>query len=110
MLKSRIPQIIVEIQVIAEESTREGAETVRDSAELKLQPHRLSGRLAEATHVERDEDENGYAVVAGDRDVFWGHFLEHGTSHSAAYPFLVPSLEENRKEIVDQARRRLARL
>ena len=45
-----------------------------------------------AIHVERAGAAE-YAVVAGDEDVFWGHFLEHGTTKMAAQPFLIPAAE-----------------
>lgn len=107
MLRSRLPEITVEIEVIVNDRIERGAEAVKDRAEQRLEPHRLTGRLQEATHVQ--EEPEGFYVVAGGKtedgdDVFWGHMLEHGTSHSPPYPFLVPSLEENRSRIVDDVR------
>lgn len=110
MLRSRIPQIVVEIEHFVEDAIEEGAEDVRAAAEARLQPHRVTGRLAEETHVHKEPE--GFYVVAGDDtgDVFWGHMLEHGTSHSPPYPFLVPSLEERRGRIVNRVSGRLRNL
>jgi hypothetical protein len=38
-------------------------------------------------------------VVAGDDDVFYGHMVEHGTTHSAPHPFRVPAAEEARDPV-----------
>ena len=64
-------------------------------------PHRRTGELEQQVHVD-DQKREGVYVVAGDPSdpiAFWGHMLEHGTSHSPPYPFLVPALEENEEAI-----------
>lgn len=110
MLKSRLPQIALQIDIVVEEAIEAGAEQVADSARVRVGPHRVTGRLEDAIHVE--EESEGFYVVAGggDEDVFWGHLLENGTSHSAPYPFLVPSLEENRSDVVDRVKNSLRTL
>ena len=110
MLRSRIPQITVQMEILVDEAIEEGAEEVAQAARNRLQPHHVTGRLEESVHL--DEQRDGVYVVAGGgrdatipyraRDVFWGHFLEFGTSRSAPYPFLVPSLEERRTGIVQR--------
>lgn len=57
-----------------------------------------SGRLKDAIHVER-EGLGEYAVIAGDRDAWYGHFVEFGTVRTAARPFLAPAVEETRPTI-----------
>lgn len=57
-----------------------------------------TGRLLQAIHVEPSDE--GATVIAGDHDVFYGHMVEHGTTHSPPHPFLVPALEEHREDIV----------
>jgi len=107
VLRSRIPQIAIELDLRVEEALEQGAEDVAEAARARVHPHRLTGRLEDAIHVQ-EEQEGFYVVAGGDaeledyrvRDVFWGHMLEHGTSHSAPHPFLVPALEENRGEVV----------
>jgi HK97 gp10 family phage protein len=106
MLKSRIPQIIIEIALVADEIEEDGAELVTADAKARV-PVR-SGTLRDKIHAEKETE--GTYVVAGDDDVWYGHLVEHGTSHSAPRPFLVPALEENRGEIVNRGAARLRRL
>lgn len=106
MLKSRLPQIAVEIDIIIGEAVERGAETVKADARQRVPVQ--SGKLRDAIHVEPEDD--GTYVVAGDEDVWYGHLVEHGTSHTAPRPFLVPALEENRDGIVTRARSALRRL
>lgn len=113
MLRSRLPQIAVEIQVVVEQALEFGAETVAEDARERVRPHRLTGRLEEAIHI--DTQREGVYVVAGGKaeegdDVFWGHLLEHGTSHSAPHPFLVPALDDNRGDVVARVQASLRRL
>jgi len=64
-----------------------------------------TGRLRDAIHVERDD--NGFAVIAGDNDVFYGHIVEHGSVRTSAHPFMIPALEESRGEILGLGRKAL---
>jgi HK97 gp10 family phage protein len=100
MLRSRLPQIVLEIELRTERAIEAGAEHVKNAAKDRVRPHRVSGQLEEAIHVQ--EEPEGFYVVAGggDEHVFWGHLLENGTTHSAPYPFLTPALEESRDVIV----------
>lgn len=80
-------------------AVKQGADLVAERAKVRAPDAPPLGEgLVEAIHVER-EGGAGYMVVAGDGDVFYGHMVEHGTSHSPPHPFLVPSLEESRGEI-----------
>ena len=102
-LKSRLPQIAAELPRAVDRVLVAGAYAVAASAQQRLEPHRRTGELEQQTHVDESQREGIY-VVAGDPSdpsfAFWGHMLEHGTSHSAPHPFLVPALEGNRDEIV----------
>jgi hypothetical protein len=60
-------------------------------------------RIAAELQAALDEVAGAGAHVIADSDVFYGHLVEHGTSHSAPHPFLVPSLEANRKPILAAA-------
>jgi HK97 gp10 family phage protein len=103
---SRIPQVVSELAVAVDNALLEGAEQVKEDAETRLAPHRKSGELERQLHID-DRKKAGIYVIAGDpKDptfAFWGMLLEHGTSHSAPYPFLIPALEENRDRIVAAA-------
>lgn len=99
-LKSRFPEIEASLRPRVGAAVKAGAEVVagRASARVPDAPPLAEGLVA-AISVER-EDVAEYAIVAGNSEVFYGHMVEHGTSHSAPQPFLVPSLEESEQEIV----------
>jgi HK97 gp10 family phage protein len=100
MLKSRLPAIIAGLDPRVETALRAGAELVEAEAKTRAPDRPPIGEgLVEAIHVEPDDVGGGYFVVAGDSDVFYGHFLEHGTRHAAARPFLVPALESQSETV-----------
>ncbi len=93
-LKSRFPEIMADLRPKVGAAVKQGADAVAASAAQKVpDPSPVAQGLIAAIHVER-EDVAEYSVVAGDNEIFYGHFVEHGTSHSAPHPFLVPALEE----------------
>jgi HK97 gp10 family phage protein len=100
---SSLPEIARKIVSETDAAIVAGAEVVKQEADRRLEPHRLTGELERQTHVD-DRKRAGVYVMAGDpKDpsfAFWGPFLEFGTRHAPAYPFLVPALEEKRDEVV----------
>src|SRR5688572_16744423 len=94
-LKSRIPQIIVEIPREVDAALEQGAEAVAEEAQDRVPV--ATGTLREAIHVERVS--GGYSVVAGDNDAFYGHIVEHGGVRTPAQPFLIPAYEARREEL-----------
>lgn len=106
-LKSRLPEIAAELRPRVGNAVRLGAERIKESARDRVPVH--TGKLRDGIEIDR-RGPTEYAVVAGDRDVFYGHLVEFGTSHSAAHPFLVPAAEQNRQvveRLVIEALRRL---
>lgn len=98
-LKSRLPQIIAEMEPEIRGAMFAGAELIEARAEERVHDAPPIGEgLIGAIHIEETDD--GYSVVAGDTDHFYGHMLENGTSHSAPYPFLVPAKEESEDEVL----------
>lgn len=104
---SRFPQISREIRPHVATGTRRGAELVMEAAKGRV-PVR-TGALKNAIHIDFRGDAD-YAVVAGDRDVFYGHMVEHGTTRAPAHPFLVPALEERKAAITALVKAELGRL
>jgi HK97 gp10 family phage protein len=90
-LFSRLPMIAAELGPEVESALEKVAETVAESAQEKVPVE--SGDLRDAIHVEKQDD--GYSVVAGNERVFYGHLVEHGTTHSPPRPFLIPAAEES---------------
>jgi HK97 gp10 family phage protein len=95
MLKNRFPQIIASLNPKVNAALRVGAEVVEQAAKERVPVQ--SGDLRDAIHVEDGDD--GVYVVAGGGDVFYGHMVEFGTSHTSPRPFMVPAVEENRDTV-----------
>lgn len=109
-LKSRLPLIAAELRPRVSAAVRAGAGLMSERAKVRAPDAPPLGEgLVSAIHVERQGPAE-YAVVAGDDDVFWGHFVEFGTVHSAPKPFLVPAFEESVNETVGLVQGALRRL
>ena len=91
-MKSRIPKITLELEGRSRAGVATVAEAIVERAKEKVPVD--TGALRDAIHTE--ETEVGVAVIAGDTDAFYGHMVEHGTTHSAPHPFLIPATEEAR--------------
>jgi HK97 gp10 family phage protein len=100
MYRSRLPKVTAELAATMDGIADAGARYVAERAKRRVPV--LTGRLRDAIHVERQGFAE-YAVLAGDRQVFYGHIVEHGGVHQPAQPFLVPALEESRADIVEAA-------
>ena len=92
---SKLPRIAASLVPKLDAAAASAAEIVAGRARDRVPVN--TGRLRDAIHVERD-GVSTYAVVAGDTEAFYGHIVEHGSVHTPAHPFLVPALEESRKE------------
>jgi HK97 gp10 family phage protein len=88
-LVSRIPEIVASLPDEVKGALGQGAEAIAEGARERVPVE--SGDLRDAIHTE--EVENGWSVVAGDEQVYYGHLVEHGTAHTAARPFLTPAAE-----------------
>jgi HK97 gp10 family phage protein len=87
----RIPVIARALDGRIDQGLREVADDIAQDAKQRAPVN--TGSLREAIHVEKDD---GYMVIAGDDDVFYGHFVEFGTTETGARPFLLPALEGKR--------------
>lgn len=97
-LKTKLPYIIKHLDDASMGAAKAGAERIAETARI-LAPVR-TGKLKESIEA-RPEDErfggNGFEVVA---KAFYANWVENGTRHSAAQPFLMPAFELHRKDIV----------
>lgn len=97
-LKSRFPEIVAELRPKVGAAVKQAAEVVAEGAAQRVPDRTPLGQgLIASIHVER-EDVAEYAVVAGDNEVFYGHFVEFGHAAKgggqvAPRPFLVPAAE-----------------
>lgn len=125
-LTSRIPLIIADLDETMLEGVLEVAERIAEGARQRVpDAPPMNEGLVEAIHVETGADlvkasevgfgadvqtaedlaGNAVAVVAGDSEHFYGHFLENGTSRTPPRPFLIPAFEAERdslEEIIGQ--------
>jgi HK97 gp10 family phage protein len=95
-LTSRFPQIAASLQPRVTAALREAADEVADEARGRVVV--ASGDLRDSIHVDQDGDD--VYVVVGNDDVYYGHLVEFGTAKVPARPFLVPSLEAKRDDIL----------
>jgi HK97 gp10 family phage protein len=101
---SRFPSIIDDLTTRVDEIARKAADDIVDRAKARV-PIR-SGDLHDALRAEK-LGADGYAVIAGNTDVFYGHLVEFGEAGRPARPFLIPALEAGREGIAREARDRL---
>lgn len=107
--KSRLPRIAAKLDDYVDAGVRDVADDIARDARGRVPV--ASGDLRDAIHVEDVEGVAGqYRVLAGDDDVFYGHLVEFGTSHTAPRPFLLPAAEGRRASIGVRVAARLRRL
>ena len=97
-LKSRIPAIAAELEPHVRTALEVGGEYVSARAKERVAYGNRDPHLRDAIHTSSEPE--GVYVIAGDSETFYGHMVEHGTSHSAPQPFLVPALEESKKAVL----------
>jgi HK97 gp10 family phage protein len=107
-LKSRLPEIIGELSALADEIGRAAAELIMEDAKARVPVGDREPHLRDRIHIEHDEAV-GWYVVAGDREAFYGHIVEHGSVNAAPQPFLVPAVEGNRGKIEELGRAAIRR-
>lgn len=96
-LRSRIPQIVAELDPETKEALQKGAELIVTDAKERVPVD--SGDLREAIHTEEAPD--GVYVVAGDTRAFYGHIVENGSVRTPPRPFLVPAKEARQQDVLD---------
>jgi hypothetical protein len=113
MLHSRLAQIAAELQPAVLEAINAAAELVQAEAQDRC-PVGATGNLKQSIHIEPGDVPGEVFVVAGDRQVFYGHLVEHGHrqeggSNVPPHPFLLPSLESQRETIIGLVDRAIAK-
>lgn len=94
--QSRLPRIAAELAVRTDAAAAEAAVVIARHAKERVPVD--TGRLRDAIHTER-VGTGEHAVIAGDREVFYGHLVEHGGAHTPPRPFLIPAVDEARGEL-----------
>ena len=93
-LKSRFPEIERKMALRISAAVKEGADEVAEDARSRVPVQ--TGKLRDSIEVTR----KGPARTAVEVGIFYGKFLEFGTKHASAQPFLVPALEGKQETIV----------
>lgn len=110
MLYSRLAAIAARLERDMIAVAKQGADDIARDAKTRAPDATPHGEgLVAAIHVEQTGHDE-FAVIAGDKDVFWGHFQEFGTVNHGAQPFLLPAYEANKAEIVARGGRLLRNL
>lgn len=91
VLDNRFPEIILSLQPRTKTGLKVAAEMIAEGARANAPVGRYPPHIRDAIHVEELEDDSGYTVMAGDDQVFWGHFVEFGTVKQPPRPFLLPA-------------------
>jgi HK97 gp10 family phage protein len=97
-LISRIPAIVADLPSTVKDALEESADAIAEGAKSRVPVD--TGDLRDAIHVE--EIENGFSVVAGDDDVFYGHIVENGGVNTPPRPFLIPAFEAERDNLLER--------
>jgi HK97 gp10 family phage protein len=105
-LESQLKRIAEELEPEVREALHNGAEQIAEAARVRVPVD--TGHLREAIHVTVERE--GFHVVAGDKEAFYGHMVEHGTTHSPPHPFLVPAFEENKERLVESVNEAIRKL
>lgn len=99
----RLEKIGANVGKLENQALNNAAEPVLEDAKANV-PVR-TGKLKRGIKISSVKKKNGikYIKVGADRgdnsEVFYGKFIEFGTSKMAAHPFLEPAYEKNRENI-----------
>jgi HK97 gp10 family phage protein len=96
MLTSRLPEIAAQLAPRVDAALGEGVELVAQYARYRVPVD--EGDLRDAIEPGRERMLSHY-VAAGNKEVFYGHIVENGSTKQPPRPFLVPALEDARDEI-----------
>lgn len=103
---SRLQQIGANISKLENNALKDAAELVLDDAKANA-PIR-TGKLKEGLKISgvKNRDGTKYVLVGIDKadnsNIFYGKFIEFGTSNMSPRPFLEPAYEKNKTEILER--------
>lgn len=100
-LASRLPEIAAELRPRVSAAVKEGAQAIAEDARMRV--HTDDGELRDSITVRRYQAA-GYLVEVEAQDeegLYYGWFVEFGTSHAPAYPFLMPAMENQKEHAED---------
>ncbi len=106
-LKRQLKRLDTKVRTsIVRSGLREGAKVAKQAAEAKAPVD--SGFLRDNIKIKtRKRGDKITAIVGFAEDAYYGRFIELGTKHMSAKPFLRPALDENQRQIVDAVKARM---
>ena len=108
---NRLQQIGANVSRLENQALRNAAEPVLEDAKANA-PVR-TGKLKEGLKISSIKTKEGmkYILVGVDKSdnskIFYGKFVEFGTTKMSARPFLGPAYEKNKREIVETIKDKL---
>ncbi|KOF56120.1 phage protein, HK97 gp10 family [Clostridium sp. DMHC 10] len=105
-----VDEILNRLQQMGENVVRLENKALKNAAEPVLEDAKANvpirtGKLKEGLKIGKIKNKDGvkYILVGVDRgdnsEIFYGKFIEFGTSKRAAHPFLQPAYEKNKNRI-----------
>jgi len=109
---SGVDEILIRLQQIGANVSRLENQALRNAAEPVLEDAKANapvrtGKLKEGLKISSIKTKEGmkYVLVGVDKSdnskIFYGKFVEFGTTKMSARPFLGPAYEKNKREIVE---------
>ena len=112
-LLSKLEQLGKKASTIENSALKAGAQPILDDAKSTTAFHDRSGNLREGLKISGVKTKDGikYVLVGIDKSdnskIFYGKFIEFGTSKMSARPFLQPALERKEREAMEIIRQKL---
>lgn len=103
-LKEAFEGVAIELTTGAEIATEEACLVVQRSASLRI--HNVTGRLSASITHRLIRSQLGVEGQVG-TNVYYGPYVEFGTTRSKPYPFLRPALKASQSYIKEIFKRRL---
>ncbi len=94
--RSHIPAILTSVNVKSQAAVATTAELLKTKMEEKVPVGAPEIHLKDTIRVIDGPTPYTKYVGVGDDQAFYPHMVEFGTEHSAAHPFIHPSVEETR--------------
>ena len=104
---NKLQKIGANISRFENKALKNAAEPVLDDAKATSAFHDRSGKLRRGLKISGIKTKDGikYVLVGVDKsdnsEIFYGKFVEFGTTKMSARPFLGPAYEKNKREIVE---------
>lgn len=97
-LTRKIAEMSPEMEKQIQKQIVTSAGKVRKTARLRVR--KRTRKLEKAIRVKYEKGKLAASIGPRGKNAWYAHFVEFGTEHSAAFPFMVPSWEEERPQYI----------